>query len=302
MLDLYTERNQDKEEDIIFQYDNLPEKFKNQIIFILEDLYLILNDQIYEKDFYYYIHRALCKEWGKERLFKLPVGFKDKESVEEFIKYKKTSLDEIFDLIEYSLRYTQERLDDRYRHINGSYDNLNHVINEINHRFKESKLGYEIVDLKIIRIDAQYTHSNIIKPTINLTANIQYKQVNLEYMDAITFYQDENYEQSIEKATEAFESTLKIICDKNKWKYQDNDGYERLVNICYKNNFLDDFIINEFTSLQGILKSMSAVRNKYTSHGKGNDKLNIPPYLVKHVLNVTGSCILFLIESQNFNT
>lgn len=299
MLNLYSERNQDKEEDIIFQYDKIPKKFKNQIIFILEDLFLILNDEIYADDFYYFIHRILCKEWGKEKLFKLPIGNNDKKSIEEFIKDKKTPLEEIFDLIEYSLLYTQKRLDDRYRYINGSYDNLNHVINEINHRFKESKLGYEIVNLKIIRIDSQYTHSNIIKPTINLTTNEEYKQVNLEYMEAITCYQDDDYEHSIEKATEAFESTLKIICDNNNWKYQNKDGYERLVDICYENHFLDDFIVNEFTSLRGILKSMSAVRNKFTSHGKGNFNQDIPTYLVKHALNITGSCILFLIESQD---
>jgi len=299
MYNLYSERNQEKK-DIIWEYEKLPKTFIQQIKFILEDF--ANNMKHSDRDiFYYKIHRIYCYEKGLENLKGFVLGGgNDKIAIEEFLSDKNTKIENFFDILELSLMISKKifySYYDSYIHYRKFFDNKKE---EINIRFKESKLGYEVIDNKIIRIDSQYTHINIIKPTINLTTKLKYQQVNSEYMDAILCYQKEDYEQSILKAVESFESLLKIICDENNWNYSNSDGYERLIDICYENNFLEDFIINEFKSLRGLLKSMSAVRNKFTSHGKGNSPKDIPTYLVKHVLNVIGSCILFVIESQDY--
>ena len=38
------------------------------------------------------------------------------------------------------------------------------------------------------------------------------------------------------------------------------------------------------------------VRNHYSGQGKGGEKIVIEDYLARYALNITGSCIVFLIE------
>lgn len=66
MFGLFSERN--KEEDEVFKYNEIPEKLRNQLIYILEDD--ILEG---EYDSYAFIHRMLCREYGLKNLNKKAV-------------------------------------------------------------------------------------------------------------------------------------------------------------------------------------------------------------------------------------
>ena len=60
-------------------------------------------------------------------------------------------------------------------------ETMQNLENEINIRFKESSVGYKLVNYEIIKIDSETTFNEIIEPTINLTYNKLFKNVNLEY-------------------------------------------------------------------------------------------------------------------------
>ena len=54
--------------------------------------------------------------------------------------------------------------------------------------------------------------------------------------------------------------------------------------------------------MRSLLESgIHPVRNHYSGHGKGGEKIVIKDYLDRYVLNITGSCILFLIECSGLN-
>ena len=56
---------------------------------------------------------------------------------------------------------------------------------------------------------------------------------------------------------------------------------------------------SEFASLRSLLESgIGPIRNHYAGHGKGSEKIIVENYLARYALNITGSCILFLIEAS----
>ena len=54
---------------------------------------------------------------------------------------------------------------------------------------------------------------------------------------------------------------------------------------------------SEFTSLGALLESGTPpIRNKYGGHGQRVNEVVVEDYLARYALNITGSCLLFLIE------
>lgn len=293
MLDLFSKRNQRKKVDEIIIYDELPEKLRNQIKFLIGDM-LENYPECFEL-----IHNIMCREHGKLSLSKKNrLGYRDADSILQTI-LNDEHIELIFDIIELTFQYKYRQLERIYSEVE-----TNEIINDyhkiLNTRFKESSVGYKMVNYKIIRIDSQATFTEIIEPTITLTYNKVFSNVNEEYVEAITSYQDEDYEKCLTKCLNSFESTIKIICDKKRWKYDDKDTSKKLLDICYENELIPPTIQSEFTSLRGLLESgIGPLRNNYSGHGKGSKKIVVEDYLAKYALNITGSCILFLIEISN---
>jgi len=204
----------------------------------------------------------------------------------------------IFDLVELTLRYHSYYLAEKYKFDKDvALEKIENLENIINIRFKESSVGYKVVNCNIIRIDSEATFNEIIKPAINLTNNKLFENVNLEYVGAIKAYQNGDNEKCLNKCLKSFESTLKIICDKKGWGYNDNDTSSKLIKICYDNELVPNKMQSEFNSLRSLLESgIPPVRNHYSRHGKGGEKIVIEDYLARYALNITGSCIVFLIE------
>ena len=75
----------------------------------------------------------------------------------------------IFDLVELTLRYHSYYLAEKYKFDKDvALEKIENLENIINIRFKESSVGYKVVNCNIIRIDSEATFNEIIKPAINL--------------------------------------------------------------------------------------------------------------------------------------
>ena len=56
---------------------------------------------------------------------------------------------------------------------------------------------------------------------------------------------------------------------------------------------------SEFTSLDSLLRSgIPTIRNNYAGHGDGSEERLVEDYLARYAINVTESCILFVIEAS----
>lgn len=152
---------------------------------------------------------------------------------------------------------------------------------------------------QIIRKDSEVTFTEIIEPTINLTYNKLFKNVNIDFINSIKEYQTGDNQDCIVKLLKAFESTLKIICDEKGWEYSETDRCSKLINICFDNDLVPTDMKSEFTSLNSLLQSgIPPIRNNFAGHGEGGEERIVKDYLARYAINVTGSCIIFVIEAS----
>ena len=292
MLNLFSERNNAKSIDEIILFDELPEKLRIQLRFIVEEI-------LDKYDNYYEIHKILCKERGKLSLnSKYQLGKLDKVTILDQFIDKNYDINLIFDIIELTLHYYNYQLHEEFpfdKEI--AINTMNDIENEINIRFKESQVGYKVVNCDIIKMDSEVTFNEIIEPTIKLTHNKLFENVNLEFIDAIKSYQNGDNKNCLVKCLNSFESTLKIILDEKGWEYDENGTSSKLLNICYERELIPKELQSEFSSLRSLLESgIPPIRNHYAGHGQGKKDVVVEDYLARYAFNITGSCIQLLIE------
>ncbi|MFY9261921.1 MAG: hypothetical protein WAO71_15630 [Gallionella sp.] len=271
----------------VYIYDEIPAPLRVQVVYIF-------NDSLYDRDTGYIVD-TLCREYG---IFDLPPGAKPirgnrntDHELQNFVLNEK-STDRILDAIELSFR----RLNERYRHDNPSYaDNL---IDELNDRFKEHGVGYQFVNNEIIRIDSELIHTEVVKPALKLLNQKMYAGAQQEFLKAHEHYRHGNTHAALNDCLKAFESTMKSICDKRGWTYNQGATAKNLIEICFKNQLIPSFWESQFTSLRGLLESsIPTGRNKLSGHGQGSEIKEIPDYLVAYMLHMTASTLVFLGEA-----
>lgn len=119
-------------------------------------------------------------------------------------------------------------------------------------------------------------------------------------MEAHKEYRNRKYRKSIHECGNAFESTLKAICEQRGWKYNaDKDTAKKLIGIVLDNELIPKYFQDQFTKLQGLLESSApALRNKKGGHGQGAKPDPAPDYLAAYQLHQTAAAILFLVEAH----
>lgn len=174
-------------------------------------------------------------------------------------------------------------------------------INELNNRFKEAGIGYEMNknSFKIIRIDNQYIHKEVVKPALNILNNHKFEKANEYYQNAHKYYLENKIEACITECGKCFESVLKTICEENGWQ-PDGVTAIRLIE-CVKQNdlFLPDAKIEKsFTQFIEMLKNgLPPIRNM-ASHGTILTTSSIPLYLASYAMHLTATNILLLQQAQ----
>ena len=170
---------------------------------------------------------------------------------------------------------------------------------ELNYRFDEHSLGYQFVEGQIIRRDNTFTHSEIIKPSLEILSRKRFKGASLEFHKAHEHYRKGAYHESLNECLKAFESTMRIICDKQKWTVKSTATASTLIKMCFEKQLIPAFWESKFTSLKTLLESgVPTARNKLSGHGAGSEEKEIPRYIVEYALNMTASTILFLVEAE----
>ena len=297
ILELFSKRNKPKSDIEIYLYDALPSQFRVQVTYIWDDLFgkegeklfdIINEANIYKplvdmlsRDFGVY---NLCENWKHENY-----GYKS-EFFNGFLTEK--YIYKAIDYIELSLRIIKNivEMDDyRSRVERCSYlEVFQQAVLELNYRFDEHQLGYQWVDGKIIRRDNVFTHQEIIKPALEILARKRFKGASAEFHKAHENYRNGKYHESLNECLKAFESTMRIICNQQKWQIRDSATASTLIDICFKNNLIPQFWQSKFTSLRTILESgVPTARNKLSGHGSGSEEKEIPRHLVQYALNIT---------------
>jgi len=183
----------------------------------------------------------------------------------------------------------------------GCEERLKNTIIEINDSFNIHKIGYEIVENKIIRKDSMYLHKEVIKEALFLLKDKKFNNAFVEFEKALENHTLKYDKEAITYSNAAFESTMKIILNKTT-----GDATQLISDLLkceinskrlipnYYTSFLEDF--------KKILQAVPITRNekgKGLSHGSGTEESKVDPSFAELALHMTGTLIVFLIRRYN---
>jgi hypothetical protein len=251
----------------IFKYNEVPEKLRNQCYliwneFFAQELGVDLND------LFQFISKTVCGAIGVREL---PSRFRDtaKEGVETLLH---TSTDykivlTIIELVCHVMEFAED--EGKKYHFEIEYS-AQSAIDDINYRFKENGIGYYYINKKIIRVDSNLLHEEIIKPALHLLTAPEFKNANTEYLLAHEHFRFNRNGEAINECLKAFETTMKIICSLKGWQYDPTHTSKNLIKILFDKGFIPAYMDNKATALRQLLESsVPTIRNKTSSHGRG---------------------------------
>ena len=324
----FSKRKQEAENSgkpVIYTYDYLPKEFKVQVIYLWRDVSGAFskdysppyrspytsyhNHQDYRRDYnqiieshWQWVIDILTREAG---VFKLVPHVRNSRmgDCSDFL-LENDNVDQALDLIELSFHRFDKML--RQEIADSSFQiyvklNVDDVINELNYRFQEHAIGYQYAGGQIVKINSQYLHSETVEPAITLLHDAGFQGALQEFMDAHKCYREKDYKNAIVNASNAFESTMKIICDARGWAYPPNATSSKLIYVLFDHNLVSPEMKSQFTSLQSLLASgVPTIRNKggQGGHGQGSQPVQVPDHVAAYALHLTASNIVFLVESH----
>lgn len=298
----------------IYEYELIPDKLRIQIIFIVRDAFGNLNS-VWET-----VKEQLCREYGLECLVNYYVE-DDQKECEAFLKTVK-NVNNFLDMVELIFDIIQNKMGPVIRNNNYTLKNNpdglrilpEDAVVELNHRFKENNFGYEFIEGRIIRMDRKFTHNELVRPALNLLFEEEFKSANDEFLIAHTYYKEgcskenpnEDFKNAIINCNKAFESTMKIICEKNKERltnYSIKHTANDLINDLVEADIIPAHLSHSFHGIKNILKGLKSslesglpvIRNK-VGHGKGTEEEWVSEEFVTYAINLAATNIVLLVN------
>jgi hypothetical protein len=293
---LYSKRL--KHQPDIFIYDDLSDKARTQIQYIIEDFIKINGWTEAKKKFHQVIFDILTREHGVQELYSDGWNAHSKESQLKTYLLSEQDIPKVIDTIEVQFK----GIKNWNIFTNGTYENVNRyspedAIDDLNTRFRENGLGYKFDAGIIIKIDNELLHNETTKPVLQFLIKKEYETINDEFLMAYNHYRHGNFKECLNECLKALETTLKIICDKKGWSYTVKDTSSKLIQIVFQEKLIPDYLQSQITSLRATIESgVPTIRNRNSGHGQGTTKISVEESLVSYTLNLTGSSIKFLIE------
>jgi hypothetical protein len=169
---------------------------------------------------------------------------------------------------------------------------------KLNACFLEHAVGYEFRGDKIFRVDSAVMHKEVIAPAMALLHEPYLQGANQEFTKAHEHFRHARYGESINECLKAFESTMKAICHKRDWKYNQTDAAKSLLATCEQNGLFPIFLQSSLSGLRSVLENVATARNKLSGHGQGAQQIQISEEVAAFVIHSTGANILFLASLE----
>lgn len=287
---------------------NAPKTLRSKILLYCKDLFTknAFGHMDYSGEFWDEIHQMLLIRHGK---FQLSDGHPKPQNVDTMTFLLSCNDEEFFDFIEYIFKVTC------LFHASIEEDK---IVADINKLFASENIGYELTEFikeesietisdapfsgrpgrviktiaypKVIKKDDEIIHTTAIKPALDLLDDPKFITANLEYRDALEDYRKGDYGDCLTKCCSAFESVMKIICDKRKWKYKQTDTASILLS-----TIINQSGINPFFEQPLII--IATLRNKLSkSHGAGVVHKEVNQNIAQYSLSSTAAAIVFLVN------
>jgi len=317
--DLFSKRQKKLRGEVpdVYQYEEISEKFRIQVHYIIKDTLKNINSEVYDD-----VSKIFCKEHGlilennRSAILNFLLETKNYEECLDIIELFFCEIEKISKKISEKIKIQEKEerdfeskfSEEEKKKLHGKYQigkrfivpintysikYPNDAIDELNQRFKECGIGYEFQNGEIIRIDSQFIHSEAVKPVLVLLGNDKYYEgANQEFLKAHEHYRHKRYKECLVDCGNAFESLMKAICTKRNWTYTPKDNASKLIDICHNNNLIPSYIRSFLES------GVPTIRNKKAAHGQGAEIIEVSEHLASYCLHLTASNLLFLANCE----
>ena len=267
---IFSKRERERRGEVpdVYRYDTIPPELRAQVIHIWEDAYGPDNPLYGSHKVYEGIRYTLLREYGL-----LSLGGYDDSPCEEVCKFflETEETEKAVDVIEVSFKYIDKYLRDNIAQFHGRQISPDDAITELNHRFREHGVGYQYESGQIIRVDSEFIHSEVVKPTLGMLSDPMYEGANDEFLKAHEHYRVQRYAECMNECLKAFESCIKAICDKRGWSYGDKDGLKALIDIVFGEGLIPSTMQSYFSGLRSTLESGASTLNVIVIRDMGKD-------------------------------
>ena len=173
------------------------------------------------------------------------------------------------------------------------------AIRNLNHRLQQHSLGFEYANGRVIKKSAEYIHSQAAEPALSLLTTPGFLGPSDEFLRAHTHFLKGEYQDAILDANNAFESTMKAICDIRNWPFDKTATASKLITLMFDKDLIPIYLRTQFDHLRGVLEAgLPTARNKVAGHGHGSTPVAIPEYLAAYALHLAASNIVLLVEAH----
>ena len=298
VIDLYSDRKRQAEgRDLdVLTYD-LPDKLRVQIVYILRRAIGEHDNRGWQS-----VHGIVAEGHGA---FALAEGRSDDKRCINFL-LRNPSVDHVLDFIEVSFRFVDRiarKLGYHERATYGIRGKADESIERLNERFRRAGVGYQYEDGMIFRVDSDLVHAEVVRPALRFLHQQGFEGPHEEFLRAHACYRAGDMKEAVTNANNAFESTLKAICDQRRWAYAKGARASDLLRIVRDQGLLPDYLDNSFDQLAATLKSgLPKVRGEEGAHGQGAAPRKTPDHVAAYALHLAAAKIVFLVEAHRVMT
>ncbi len=143
---------------------------------------------------------------------------------------------------------------------------------------------------RIIRKESEVLHQEAVEPALHLLSATMFKHANAEFLRALEDHRKEDFRDCLTKCGSAFESTMKVLCDRKSISYKQTDTASVLLRALLANSNLDAY-------WEQSLILIATLRNRLSSsHGAGSQQKVVPKHVATYAINATASAIVLLVD------
>jgi hypothetical protein len=307
VFDLFSKRRKLErgETPDIYAYDNLSNQLRVQITYLFDFVFNSSDHFGRDKErVYKFIAEILREERGVYQLNDARAVRNYYDSIWNYEKEVKNyflreeNAEYALDTVELFFRLTYNVLEKDFSFDNW-HANYEEAVRRLNVRFKEHGIGYAFEGERIIRIDSELIHKEIIIPALKLLHDKKFQNAEDEYLKAHEHYKNGRHKECLVDCLKSLETTIKIIGHKRKWNIKETDPASRLIEAVMSNGLIPNYMQAHFSALKACLESGTpTVRNKAGGHGQGVTAVAVPHYLAMYLLGETAVTIRLLVEAD----
>jgi len=143
---------------------------------------------------------------------------------------------------------------------------------------------------RVVMKENEVLHMMAVEPALTLLQQPHFLNANKEYLAALEDYRKGDLNDCIVKSCSAFESVLKVICDRKGWSYKQTDTANSLVKTVLSHTALDSYF-------ESLLLIIATLRNRLSSaHGAGTVAKQPSRQVAQYALNATASAVVLLVQ------